>query len=125
MTPDLVLDMRNAAKTRFITQIHIGREFIDDPVAGPRLGPAVPQWYGETVGFWDEETLVAWTDHIQGWTMSHALPEFSSEMEAVEVYSPCHDASGKLIGMKHEAIFYDPEALVEPIRIVRDAEPHG
>ena len=31
MTPDLVLDMRNAAKT-LITQIHIGREFNEDGV---------------------------------------------------------------------------------------------
>ena len=60
VTPDLVLDMRNAAKT-LITQIHVGREFIDDPVAGPRLGPDVPQWTGETVGFWDGEALISWT----------------------------------------------------------------
>ena len=36
VTPDLVLDMRNAAKT-LVTQIHIGREFTEDPVAGPRV----------------------------------------------------------------------------------------
>jgi hypothetical protein len=29
------------------------------------------------------------------------------------------DASGKITAMTHEAVFYDPEALVEPIRIVR------
>ncbi len=38
MTPDLVLDMRNAAKT-LVTQIHIGREFIDDGVAGRGSAP--------------------------------------------------------------------------------------
>ncbi len=42
----------------------------------------IPQWYGETVGFWDGETLVAWTANVQGWWMSHALPEFSSKLEA-------------------------------------------
>jgi len=57
MTPELVLDMRNSAKT-LITQIHIGREFVEEPGAVPRLGPAVPQWFGETIGFWDGEALI-------------------------------------------------------------------
>ena len=38
VTPDLVLDMRNAAKT-LITNIHIGREFKQDGSGLPRLGP--------------------------------------------------------------------------------------
>ena len=33
----------------------------------PRLGPDVPQWYGETIGFWDGEALITWTSNIQGW----------------------------------------------------------
>src|SRR5688572_23864710 len=44
IAPDLVLDMRNSAKT-LITQIHIGRQF-NESEAVPRLGPAVPQWFG-------------------------------------------------------------------------------
>ncbi len=56
VTPDLVLDMRNAAKT-LVTQIHIGREFKQDGSGPPHLGPDVPQWYGETIGFWDGEAL--------------------------------------------------------------------
>ncbi len=66
VTPDLVLDMRNAAKT-LITQIHIGREFKEDGNGPPHLGPDVPQWYGETIGFWDGEALITWTSNIQGW----------------------------------------------------------
>lgn len=72
----------------------------------------ISQWYGETVGFWDEETLVAWTDHIQGWTMSHALPEFSSELEAVEVYRRDEDRNLHL-----EITLYDREAFVAPLRL--------
>jgi len=49
----------------------------------------------------------------------HGKFEFSSKMQTVEIYSPERDAAGKITAMKHEAIFYDPEALVEPIRIVR------
>jgi hypothetical protein len=72
----------------------------------------ISQWYGETVGFWDEETLVAWTDHIQGWTMSHALPEFSSELEAVEVYRRDENRNLHL-----EITLYDSEAFVAPLRL--------
>jgi hypothetical protein len=41
-------------------------------------------------------------------------------MQTIEIYSPNHDANGKFIGLNHEAIFYDPEALVQPVRIVRN-----
>ena len=30
--------------------------------------------------------------------------------------------AGKFIGLKHEGIFYDPEALVEPVRMIRNLE---
>ena len=33
----------------------------------PRLGPDVPQWSGETIGFWDGEALITWTSNMQGW----------------------------------------------------------
>src|SRR5262245_52490872 len=59
MTPELVLDIRNAAKT-LVTQIHIGREF-DETGVVPRLGPDVPQWFGNTIGFWDGDALITWT----------------------------------------------------------------
>jgi hypothetical protein len=85
----------------------------------PHLGAEGPRWYGETIGFWDEGALITWTSNIQGWA-SHGVFEFSSRMQTVEIYTPNRDASGELAGFSHEAVFYDPEALVEPIRIVRD-----
>ena len=41
-------------------------------------------------------------------------------MQTIEIYTPIRDANGKFIGLNHEAILYDPEALVEPIRIIRN-----
>ncbi|HVS24229.1 MAG TPA: hypothetical protein VMU03_10935, partial [Gammaproteobacteria bacterium] len=35
-------------------------------------------------------------------------------------YTPNKDAKGKFLGLNHEAIFYDPEALVQPVRIIRN-----
>lgn len=119
VTPSLVQILGGVARN-FITNIHIGREFdMDGPV--PRLGADVPQWYGETIGFWDGDTLITWTSNIQSWT-THAAFEFSNRMQTVEIYTPMRNADGDFVGLNHEAIFYDPEALVEPIRIIRNLE---
>jgi hypothetical protein len=119
MTPELILDVRNAAKT-LVTQIHIGREFDESGIV-PRLGPDVPQWFGETVGFWDGDALITWTSNIQGW-ISHGAHEFSSKLQSIEIYTPRKDANGDLIGLKHEVVLYDEEAFVEPVRIVHSLD---
>jgi hypothetical protein len=118
VTPDLVLDVRNAAKA-IITQIHIGREFTEDGNGPPRLGSAVPRWAGDSIGFWDGDALISWTSNLQGW-INHGGAEYSSNLQTIEIYTPRKDASGALIGMKHEIVLYDPDALVEPVRIVQD-----
>jgi hypothetical protein len=74
----------------------------------------VPQWYGETVGFWDGNTLVAWTANVQGWTLSHSMFEFSNDMETIEVFTP--SADGKTITV--DTTFYDPEAFLLPLHTV-------
>jgi hypothetical protein len=116
VTRDLVLDMRNAAKT-LITQIHMGGRF-NEAGAVPRLGADVPQWFGESIGFWDGEALISWTSNIQGW-ISHGGAEFSSKLQTIEIYTPRKDAKGRLVGIRHEAVLYDPDAFVEPVRIVQ------
>ena len=122
MTPELVLDVRNAAKT-LITQIHVGREF-DESGAVPRLGPDVPQWFGETIGFWDGEALITWTSNIQGW-ISHGAHEFSNRLQSIEIYTPRKDAAGNFLGIKHEIVLYDEPVLVEPVRIVQTWDKLG
>ena len=122
VTPDLVIDMRNAAKT-LITQIHIGREFNMEGVV-PRLGPDVPQWFGETIGFWDGEALITWTSNIQGW-ISHGGFEFSNKLQSIEIYTPRKNERGEHVGMKHEVVLYDEEAFVEPVRIVQSWDKSG
>jgi hypothetical protein len=115
VTPELVLDLRNAAKT-LITQIHIGAEFDESGVV-PRLGPDVSQWFGDTIGFWDGDALITWTSNIQAW-ISHGGFEYSNKLQSIEVYTPRKDAAGKLVGLKHEVVLYDDEAFVDPVRIV-------
>lgn len=86
----------------FLRQILIGQEH----------QTLISQWYGESVGFWDEETLVAWTRNVQGWWMSHALPEYSSEFEAIEIYTLDDDRNLHL-----EVIMYDAVAFTAPLRL--------
>ena len=117
LTPGLVFDMRNAAKT-LTTQIHIGREFTEEGAGPPRLGAAVPQWTGETVGFWDGTALISWTSNLQGW-INHGGSEYSSNLQTIEIYTPRTDAAGALVGIRHEAVLYDPDAFVDPVRIVQ------
>jgi len=76
----------------------------------------VPQWYGETIGFWDGTSLVSWTARVQAWTLTHSLFETSDKMETVEIVRPAYDAGGNFTGISHETIFYDPDAFVAPVR---------
>jgi hypothetical protein len=117
VTPNMVQILAGVARN-FITNIHVNREF-NTSGAIPRLGADVPRWYGETIGFWDHDTLITWTSNIQSW-FAHGAFEISNKMQTIEIYSPNHDANGKFIGLNHEAIFYDPEALAQPIRIIRN-----
>jgi len=118
VTPQLVQILAGVARN-FIVNIHVGREFKKDGSSVPYLSEPVPRWYGETIGFWDEDTLITWTSNVQGW-MAHGAFEHSNQMQSVEIYTPLHGDDGEFIGLNHEAILYDPEALVEPIRIVRN-----
>ena len=88
-----------------LRKVLIGREHVQD---------GVPQWMGETVGFWNGDTLVAWTANVQGWTLSHSMPEFSSNLEVIEVFTPSPDGNGVI----SEATFYDPEAFSQPLQTV-------
>lgn len=90
----------------FLRQVLIGKEHVQK----------VPQWYGETVGFWDGTTLVTWTANVQAWTLSHNMFEYSDKLETVETWKPVFDDAGKFYGLDHEAVFYDPIAFVQPLR---------
>ena len=90
----------------FLRQVLIGKQHVQK----------VPQWYGETVGFWDGTSLITWTANVQAWTLSHSMFEFSDKIQTVEIWKPVNDASGKFTGLDHETIFYDPEAFVAPLR---------
>lgn len=101
----------------FFTEVVFNREFNMAGVAEgsvPRLGSDVRKWYGETIGFWNGRTLITWTSNVQGW-MTHDMPEHSSALQTIEIYYEIDENR-----IRHESIFYDPLAYVEPLRVVRD-----
>jgi hypothetical protein len=100
-----------------IRNVHIDREFDLSGVV-PRLGADVPQWMGETIGFWDGNALITWTANVQGW-FTHSSWEYSNRLEIIEIWTARSADDGRLLGLEHEAIFYDSEALVEPVRALR------
>ncbi len=103
VTPEQVQFLSSLADN-FIRKILIGQEHVEQ----------VPQWYGETVGFWNGDSLIAWTSNIQGWTISHSMFEYSNALEIIEVIRPDENGDGLVV----EATFYDPEAFAQPLHIV-------
>lgn len=116
VTPQRLQLMASSAEN-FIRHFNVGREF-DFSGDAPRLGADVPRWFGESVAFWDGETLIAWTSNVVPW-ITHGVFEHSGRMQTVEIFSPRRVPSGELAGIEHEIVLYDPEALVEPLRIVQ------
>jgi hypothetical protein len=103
VTPHQVQFLSGVADN-FLRKVLLGRNHVEK----------VPQWYGETVGFWNGKTLVAWTKHVIGWTLSHSMFEYSNSLEVIEVFTPTADGKGLTV----EATFYDPEAFARPLQIV-------
>jgi hypothetical protein len=107
VTPTQV-QMISGVAANFLRQVLIGRSHVQK----------VPQWYGETVGFWNGTSLVAWTANVQGWTLSHSMFEFSDSLETIDVFTPRFDNSGAFVGLSLDTTFYDPPAFVAPLHNV-------
>ncbi len=69
---------------------------------------AFPQWYGESEGLWDRDQLVIYSKNIRQWAMTHGLPEFSDQLEAVERVKRFPD------GLLVDITLYDPKAFAFP-----------
>jgi len=68
---------------------------------------AFPKWHGESIGFWNGDTLIVHTNQIKGW--KGGLVEFTDKLETVEKYRRMGD---KIEG---EITIYDPDVLVSPL----------
>jgi hypothetical protein len=66
------------------------------------------KWHGESIGFWDGDSLIVHTNQIRGW--KGGVSEFSDKLETVERYRRNGDA------IEGEITLYDPDVLVRPVR---------
>jgi hypothetical protein len=90
---------RNNNETRYIYTD--GRGFLPKELQ-------FPQWYGASQGFWDGDELVIWTSQIKQWVITHALPEYSDQLEAVERIKRFGDE------ILVDLTLYDPKAFAFP-----------
>jgi len=65
------------------------------------------KWHGESIGFWNRDTLIVHTNQIRGW--KGGLTEFSDGLETVERY--------RRVGNRIEGdiTLYNPEVLLRPV----------
>jgi len=103
VTPNQVQFLTGVADN-FLRKVLIGQKHVQQ----------VPQWFGETVGFWNGNTLVAWTKNVIPWTLSHSMFEFSDQLQTIEVFTP--SADGKQITV--DTTIYDPQAFKRPFHEV-------
>jgi len=115
-TPERLQLMASSADN-FIRHFNVGRTF-DTSGAVPRLGADVPRWFGESVAFWDDDTLITWTSNVVPW-ITHGVFEHSGRTQTVEMFSPRRGPAGELAGIEHEIVFYDQEALAAPLRLIQ------
>lgn len=67
-----------------------------------------PAWYGHSQGFWDGDELVIWTNDIIPWVLTHGLPEYSDELQAIERIKKIGDS------ILLDITLYDPQAFAFP-----------
>ena len=69
---------------------------------------AVPQWMGESQGFWAGDELVIWTRNIIQNSGGHGLPEHSDKLQLIERYKRI---GNEILG---DVTWYDPVAFAYP-----------
>ena len=68
-----------------------------------------PLYYGDSIGFWDQDRLIIHTNQLRASTYGRAHPEHSEQTETVEVWRKVAD--DRIIA---DVWIYDPVNLAEP-----------
>ena len=69
---------------------------------------------GDSIGFWNGNQLVVWTNDMWPADYFRGYPVFSNEMETVEVYQHVTEPNG-MSRIVAQVTFYDPVSLVKPL----------
>src|SRR5258708_17499825 len=74
-------------------------------------------WNGDSIGFWDGDSLVIHTTQLMGGQYQRSQPDYTDQVETVERWRKVDD---NLI--EAEVMIYDPPSLVKPRR---GGRPHA
>jgi hypothetical protein len=75
---------------------------------------AYPLWEGDSIGFWDDGTLVIHTTSLKANLLQREQPAISERAEVYEEWTLVEDGTIRVRGS-----LYDPEALLEPHHFIR------
>ncbi|HZM97506.1 MAG TPA: hypothetical protein VFB92_29000 [Vicinamibacterales bacterium] len=68
-----------------------------------------PLYYGDSIGFWNNQTLTIHTNQLRAGVYQRGNPEYTDQVETVEIWEKVDDRT-----LEVDAWVYDPPALVEP-----------
>jgi len=75
---------------------------------------AYPLWNGDSIGFWDGDSLVIHTTQLMGGQYQRSQPDYTDQVETVERWRKVNDNT-----IEAEVTIYDPPVLVKPWRVVQ------
>ena len=70
---------------------------------------AYPTEHGDSIGFWDGDTLITHTMHTNGGWIGRVMPYFSEALESIEIWRKVGEET-----IQADVWLYDEEALAEP-----------
>ncbi len=85
------------------------RRIYTDGRGHPSPEDRYPLYYGDSIGFWDDQKLVIHTNQLMSRSMGRGQPDQSEQMETVEVWEK---ADGRTI--KADVWIYDSALYLEP-----------
>jgi hypothetical protein len=68
-----------------------------------------PLYYGDSIGFWNNQTLTIHTNQLRAGVYQRGNPEYTEKVETVEIWEKVDDRT-----IEVDVWIYDPPALVEP-----------
>ena len=85
------------------------RRVYTDGRGHPPLEERYPLYNGDSIGFWDNDRLVAHTNQLMSGQYTRSQPDYTEEIETVEIWQKLDERR-----LAVDIWVYDPPALLEP-----------
>jgi hypothetical protein len=101
ITPDLVLLISEVTNST--------RRVYTDGRGHPPPEDRYPLYNGDSIGFWDGDSLIVHTNQLMSGQYTRSQPDYTEQIETVEIWHKLDDTS-----LAVDIWVYDPPALIEP-----------